>query len=198
MKKIIITILGATAALLLAIGGCAYELYQVNRVVDPDRLSQVQTVAVAPFRYFHDWTGYFRDIYRDAGLDSPTVEKIDQIEATFLTEDVLLARGYEILAWPVVGEEVEWEPGKSSEKRKRVLASVREAGADAMLLQKGKSMCPKMYRCRAEVAMKLIDANNGELLWEAEGSGETLLAHGDEMRAAVNEVLSTLPRPRKN
>ena len=95
-------ILGVTVSLLIAIGGCAYEIYQVNRVVNPSRLSAVRTVSVAPFRYTHDWTGYFRDIYHDAGLDSPTVKKIDQIEATFLTEDVLLRRGYELLAWPVV------------------------------------------------------------------------------------------------
>lgn len=197
MRKIVLLILIATVTLLMAIGGCAYELYHVNRVVNPDRLSQIHTVAVAPFRYSHDWTGYFQDIYRDAGLDSPTVEKIDQIEATFVTEDVLLKRGYELLAWPASAEDIGWDLGKSKIKLKKLLSSILKSGADAVLLQRGRSRCPKMYRCKAEVEMKLIDAVSGTLLWEGQGSGETLLSQGDEMRAAVEEVLSSLPRPRR-
>jgi len=195
MRKVVIGALMVAVSLLMAIGGCAYELYQVNRVVNPDRLSGVRTVAVAPFRYANDWTGYFRDIYRDAGLDSPAVKKIDRIEATFLTESVLLKRGYKLLAWPVSAEDIEWETGKLGEKLKDLLVKIRESGADAVLLQRGRSHCPKMHSCKAEIEMKLLDSANCALLWEGKGTGETLLAHGDEMRAAVEEVLSSLPRP---
>ncbi len=198
MRKVVIAVLIVAVSLLMAIGGCAYELYQVNRVVNPGRLSGVRTVAVAPFRYTHDWTGYFQDIYRDAGLDSPTVKKIDQIEATFLTEGVLLKRGYELLAWPVAAGDLGWGTGKSGKELKELLVSFRKAGADAVLLQRGRSHCPKLHSCKAEIEMKLLDSANGALLWEGRGTGETLLAHGDEMRAAVEEVLSSLPRPRRN
>ena len=197
MRKVVIGTLMVALSLLMAIGGCAYELYQVNRVVNPDRLSGVRVVAVAPFRYTNDWTGYFRDIYRDAGLDSPTVKKIDHIEATFLTESVLLKRGYKLMAWPVSAEDVGWETGKSGKKLKELLVSFRKSGADAVLLQRGRSHCPKLHSCKAEIEMKLLDSANGALLWEGKGTGETLLAHGDEMRAAVEEVLSSLPRPRR-
>ncbi len=197
MRKVVLVALGVTVFLLMAIGGCAYEIYQVNRMVNPGRLSTVRTVAVVPFRYSHDWTGYFRDIYRNAGLDSPTVKKIDQVEATFLTEEVLLKRGYELLAWPVAAEGLGWETGWSRKELDKLLSSFRKSGADAILLQRGKSQCPKLYRCKAEIEMKLLDAASGALLWEGRGTGETLLAHGDEMRAAVEEVLSSLPRPLK-
>ena len=197
MRKVVLVLLTLAVSLLMAVGGCAYELYQVNRVVNPDRLSRVRTVAVAPFRYSHDWTGYFRDIYRDAGLDYPTVKKIDQVEATFLTEGVLLKRGYDLLAWPVSNEDIKWEISKSQKKLKILLSSFRKSGADAVLLQRGRSRCPKIYRCKAEIEMRLLDVASGALLWEGQGSGETLLSHGDEMRAAVERVLSSLPRSKR-
>ncbi len=197
MRKVVLVVLTLAVSLLMAVGGCAYQLYQVNRVVNPDRLSRVRTVAVAPFRYSHDWTGYFRDIYRDAGLDYPAVEIIDQIEATFLTEGFLLKRGYDLLAWPVSEEDIKWEISKSQKKLKILLSSFRKSGADAVLLQRGRSRCPKIYRCKAEIEMRLLDVASGALLWEGQGSGETLLSHGDEMRAAVERVLSSLPRSKK-
>ena len=94
--------------LLAAIGlaGCAYEVGGNARALDPGRVSRLRKVSVAPFRYRNDWTGYFRDIYRKAGVEPPSIRKAEKIEATFLIEDALSERGFELLSWPKGAGEV--------------------------------------------------------------------------------------------
>ena len=153
----------------------------------PQRLTQVRRVAVARFGYAHDWTGQFRDIYRRANVLPPPGDKVDNLDRTFLLEDALAARGYEALPWPG-GEEEPAEP-PSAALRERL----QGLGAQALLLAQGGSACGSLERCSARVSLSLWEAGSGALLWRGEGEAATLLAQGDEMKAAVEEALAGLP-----
>lgn len=196
--------------LLLAAGGCAYELHSQSRVADPDRLARLRKIAVAPFRYPHDWTGYFREIYRSAGLMAPRVKKIDEVESSFLPEGALLKRGYAVPAWPEKFRGFHWR-GEGDEGKKipgaknlgknlgealaAARAAARAAGAEAVLLLKGRSRCPDMNRCVSEVEMRLVDSETGTLIWTSRATSASLIGQGNEMRAAVEKALEALPPP---
>ena len=191
--------------LLLAAVGCAYELHSESRVADPGRLARLRKVAVAPFRYPHNWTGYFRDIYRSAGLTPPQAKKIDEVESSFLPEGTLLKRGYTVPAWPGKMRGFRWRgeggdsnnPGAkdSGNNLGEVLAAARAAGAEAVLLLKGRSRCLDMNRCMSEVEMRLVDSGTGALIWTSRATGASLIGQGNEMRAAVEKALEALPPP---
>ncbi|MEE9255723.1 MAG: DUF4136 domain-containing protein [bacterium] len=189
--------------LIRAAGGCAYELHSESRVADPGRLARLRKVAVAPFRYPHDWTGYFRDIYRSAGLTPPPAKKIEEVESSFLPEGALLKRGYTVPAWPGKMRGFRWGgEGKKIPGAKvlgnnlgEALAAARAAGAGAVLLLKGRSRCPDMNRCVSEVEMRLVDSGTGALIWTSRATGASLIGQGNEMRAAVEKALEALPPP---
>jgi hypothetical protein len=183
-------------ALLTGVAGCAYGVYQDSRVVNPGRLAEIRFIAVAPFRYPHRWTGYFRDIYRKAGLIPPAVEKVDQVEATFLPVGVLIDRGYEVRNWPFKAGKVKWAGGAPGPGMKKALLKILPSGVEAALLIRGQSECPEIYHCIAVVNMWLVDARTGSLLWKSKAEGTTLIGQGNEMRAAVEEALGALPAPR--
>ncbi len=175
----------AWLALMMSAGGCAYGVTHQTEIVHPERLARVRSVAVAPFRYALHWTGFFRDIYESAGLDPPQVEKVEKVEATFLPEGVLMALGYEVKGWPAGAGKVEWKDGAPGAESYDALRKIRAAGAEAVLLVRGKSNCLKTYRCVAEVDMKLVDTESGAVIWESRAEGSSLIAQGNEMRAAV-------------
>ncbi len=189
--------------LILAAGGCAYELRSESRVADPGRLARLRKVAVAPFRYPHDWTGYFREIYRSAGLRPPPAKKIDEVESSFLPEGALLKRGYAVPPWPGKMRGFRWRgegggkkiPGArvSTKNLGEALAAARAAGAEAVLLLKGRSRCSDMNRCMSEVEMRLVDSGTGALIWTSRATGASLIGQGNEMRAAVENALEALP-----
>ncbi len=180
-------------ALLAALaGGCAYDVRREAESPAPGRLARLRRVAVAPFRYENDWTGYFRDIYRRAGAAPPPERKAERIEATFLLEDALAGRGYELVEWPG-GEPA--PGGEGAAALKDLPALLRGAGAEAALLARGGSRCESLDLCTAWVELRLVEAAGGRVVWRAEGSAATLFAQGDEMRAAVQGALSALPGP---
>jgi hypothetical protein len=180
----------AAALLALAAGsvGCSYQISGNMEVFAPGKLEGVRRVAVAPFSYPHDWTGHFRDIYRRADVPPPPGRKVDRIEATFLVEDALAARGYRTLPWP--NDEEVLAPGQPPAA---LLNRLRARGVQAVLLVRGSTRCESADMCAARVAMTLWDAAGGERLWTAEASAQTLIFLGDEMQAAVREALSGLP-----
>jgi hypothetical protein len=195
--------------MVLAAGGCAYELHSHSRVADPGRLARLRKIAVAPFRYPHDWTGYFREIYCSAGLKPPRVKKIDEVESSFLPEGALLKRGYAVPAWPEKFRGFHWKgEGDERGKGKKIsgakdlgknltaaLQAARAAGAEAVLLLKGWSRCPDMNRCESEVEMRLVDSETGAPIWTSRATGASLIGQGNEMRAAVEKALEALPPP---
>lgn len=189
----------AVFVLMLAAGGCAYGIFHEAETLRPERLARVRRIVVVPFRYSHRWTGFFRGIYLSAGLEPPPVEKVENIEATFLPEGVLLARGYELKDMPEPdggpGGLAGWEEDMPEEKRRAALARFQAAGAQAFLVVNGSSNCPQLFHCLAEVEMKLMDAEAGLVLWRSKAKGETLIGQGNEMRAAVEEALIALPSP---
>ncbi len=71
----------------------------------------------------------------------------------------------------------------------------RAAGAEAVLLLKGRSRCPEMNRCVSEVEMRLVDSETGALIWTSRATGASLIGQGNEMRAAVEKALEALPPP---
>lgn len=176
------------AAALAALAGCAYEVAGRVEVMAPGRLAGVRRVAVAPFRYPNDWTGHFQDVYRRADVPPPPGRRVDLVEATFLIEDALAARGYPTLPWPA-GEE-EAPPGPPP---RALLERLRGRGIEAALLVHGESRCESLERCAARVAMALWETAGGALLWRAEATAATLLHQGDEMKAAAEEALAGLP-----
>ncbi|MBI3127023.1 MAG: hypothetical protein HYZ11_05420 [Candidatus Tectomicrobia bacterium] len=177
------------AALLLWCAGCGYQLSGQAEVFNSGELEGVRRVAVAPFAYPYDWTGYFRDIYRKAGVPAPPGSKVDRIEATFLVEEALAARGYEPLPWPGGEEAPPVMPSKA------LLGRLREGGHPAMLAARGDARCESVDACTARVSLTLW-STEGERLWSAEASASTLIHQGDEMKAAIQEALSGLPRRR--
>ncbi|MFC1491257.1 hypothetical protein ACFLQ0_01530 [Nitrospinota bacterium] len=181
--------------MVLGAGGCAYEIHQEGQVVNPKRLFRIQTVVVMPFRYLHDWTGYFREIYRSAGLEPPQVEKIDDVEATFLPEGALLKRGYTVRSWPSKMKKFSWSEGITGAKFKEALSAIQASGAEAVLFLRGRSVCLRIHHCVAAVDIKMVDAENGTLIWKSKATGSTFISHGNEMRAAIEEALDALPSP---
>ncbi len=181
--------------LLMLASGCAYGLSRTSEIINPERLARVRSVTVVPFRYSHHWTGFFRGIYRAADIDPPAAEKVERIEATFLPEGVLVARGYEVLDWPDAAGELAWKEGVPEAGDRATLLKVLTAGAGAVLVIRGWSECPGIHHCMAEVEMKLIDAEEGSVLWKSRAEGETLVGQGNEMLAAVEEALAGLPGP---
>ncbi len=184
---------------MFAAGGCAYGISHEAESLRPERLARVRRIVVVPFRYSHRWTGFFQGIYKSAGLEPPPVEKVESIEATFLPEGVLWERGYELKDMPKPGGSPTgspvWEDDMPEGKRRAALARFQAAGAQAFLVVKGRSNCPQLYHCLAEVEMKLMDAESGLVLWRSKAKGETLIGQGNEMRAAIEEALVPLPAP---
>lgn len=193
----------AVLALVSAAGGCAYGISHEAEVLMPERLARVRQVVVVPFRYPHRWTGFFRGIYKSAGLEPPPVEKVENVEATFLLEVELWERGYELKDMPKLdgllggepGDFLDWEADMPEGKRRAALAKFQAAGAQAFLVAGGHSNCPAVYHCIAEVEIKLMDAEAGLVIWQSKARGETLIGQGNEMRAAVEEALAALPAP---
>jgi len=183
-------------ALLAWLVGCNYTIYQESRVVNPERLSEIRNIAVAPFRYSHRWTGYFRDIYRKAGLVPPPVEKMEEVEATFLPVGVLIDRGFKVRDWPSKSIKFKWTRGALGPGVKKELLKTLPLGVQAGLLIRGGSECPELFHCIAVVEIWLVDARTGSLLWKSKAEGSTLLGQGNEMRAAVEDALGELPSPR--
>ncbi len=181
--------------LLMGAGGCAYGLSRTAEIINPERLARVRSVTVAPFRYPHRWTGFFRGIYRSAEIDPPAKEKVERIEATFLPEGVLVARGYEVLKWPAAAGEMIWREEAPEAGDRAALLKVLTSGAEAVLMLRGRSECREIHHCVAEVEMKLIDAEGGSVLWKSRAEGETLIGQGNEMLAAVEEALADLTGP---
>ncbi len=181
--------------LLMGAGGCAYGLSRTAEIINPERLARVRSVTVAPFRYPHRWTGFLRGIYRSAEIDPPAEEKVERIEATFLPEGVLVARGYEVLKWPAAAGEMIWREEAPEAGDRAALLKVLTSGAEAVLMLRGRSECREIHHCVAEVEMKLIDAEGGSVLWKSRAEGETLIGQGNEMLAAVEEALADLTGP---
>ena len=181
--------------LLMGAGGCAYGLSRTAEIINPERLARVRSVTVAPFRYPHRWTGFLRGIYRSAEIDPPAKEKVERIEATFLPEGVLVARGYEVLKWPAAAGEMIWREEAPEAGDRAALLKVLTSGAEAVLMLRGRSECREIHHCVAEVEMKLIDAEGGSVLWKSRAEGETLIGQGNEMLAAVEEALADLTGP---
>ncbi len=179
--------------LALAAGGCAYEVRGEGEAARPERLARLRKVAVTPFRYSHDWTGQFRAIYRRAEVTPPELKKVDMVEATFLPEDALAARGYEIALLPkgMTAAPLGLEAGMGWVRER--LARLRARGAEGVLLTVGESRCLSLGLCTARVEMAILDARDGALLWRGRAEGSTLFAQGDEMRAAVRRALADLP-----
>lgn len=175
------------AAGLAALAGCAYEVTGRVEAVDPQGLRGAGRVAVARFGYVHEWTGQFRDIYRQAGVPPPAGEKADSLDRTFLIEDALSARGYAAVPWPP-GEEEPTEPPSAG-----LRARLGREGIGALLLAQGESACASVARCTARVSLSLWDTARGALLWRGGAEAATLIRQGDEMKAAVEEALAGLP-----
>ena len=200
----------AALLLFLAVGaaGCAYQIRQSAEALAPQDLGRVRRIAVVPFRYFHDWTGYFRDVYARAGVPPRPERKVDRKEATFLPEVALAERDYEVIPWPreisaPFSNVMEETPkGGGNSKMVALIGHVRpalprlqNAGAQAVLLTVGESQCESIDLCNARVSMLLIDARDGRPLWRARAAGTTFLSLGDEMRAAVERAVAALPGP---
>ena len=193
------------SVLMFMTGGCAYGISHEAETLRPEGLARGRRIVVVPFRYSHRWTGFVRGIYKSAGLEPPSVEKMEKIEATFLLEGILLKRGYEVkelpesLSLPVglpvgsLASSLGWGDDLLGEKRQAALARIQASGAQAFLVVRGKSNCPQLYHCLAEVEMKLMDTESGEVLWRSKATGETLIGQGNEMLAAVEEALGPLP-----
>jgi hypothetical protein len=200
----------AAPILFLAVGaaGCAYQIRQSAEALAPQDLGRVRRIAVVPFMYFHDWTGYFRDVYARAGVPPRPERKVDRKEATFLPEVALAKKDYEVIPWPreisaPFSNVMEETPkGGGNSKMAVLIGHVRAAlpriqntGAQAVLLTEGESQCESLDLCTARVRMLLIDVRDGRPLWRARAGGTTFFSLGDEMRAAVERAVAALPGP---
>ncbi len=200
----------AAPILLLAVGaaGCAYQVRHSAEALAPQDLGRVRRIAVVPFMYLHDWTGYFRDVYARAGVPPRPERKVDRKEATFLPEVALAEKDYEVIPWPreisVPFSNVMEETPKGGGNSKMTvlighvraaLPRLQNAGAQAVLLTEGESQCESIDLCNARVSMLLIDARDGRPLWRARAGGTTFFSLGDEMRAAVERAVAALPGP---
>ena len=151
-------------------------------------MARVRSVTVAPSAIPTAGRGSLRGIYRSAEIDPPAEEKVERIEATFLPEGVLVARGYEVLKWPAAAGEMIWREEAPEAGDRAALLKVLTSGAEAVLMLRGRSECREIHHCVAEVEMKLIDAEGGSVLWKSRAEGETLIGQGNEMLAAVEEA----------
>lgn len=183
----------ALVGLAVLAAGCAYEISGSGRILYPDRLEAVRKIAVAPYVYTHDWTGQFRDIYRQAGVPALRGEKRERIEGTFLLENYTAARGYALIPWPAPEKAV---PAPLSERiawvRKK-LSRLRAAGAQGVLVAAGESSCRTIEYCHARFEVVLLDTEKGRVLWKWASEGNTLLSQGDEMAALVKNALESIP-----
>lgn len=177
--------------------GCAYEVRRGGEAIDAARLGQLRKVAVAPFRYWHDWTGLFRAIYREAAVKAPPGRKADPMEATFLPEDALARRGYVIVPWPEAAGDLPERPGERLSRVRARLPALRAAGAEGILLATGESRCESRDLCSAEVKILLIDGGDGRVVWRGYGRAVTLFSQGDEMQAAVRGAMCGIPMNRE-
>ena len=180
---------------LLAMAGCAYEVSTIRVVAKPGRIRALERVVVAPFRYPSDWTGLFRHVYAQAGLEAPDVKKIEMIEGAFLIRDAVTAKGYLVLRWPKELEKIKADDLRNAggEIAEGHLAALRRSGAQAVVLAQGGRTCEDVEVCVARVEIRLLDLSSQEDLWKSEASATTALSQGDEMKAAVAEAFDAFP-----
>lgn len=183
------------AFLLLAMAGCAYEVSTIRVVAKPGRIRALERVVVAPFRYPSDWTGLFRHVYAQAGLEAPGGRKIEMIEGAFLIRDAVTAKGYLVLRWPEELEKIKADDLRNAggEIAEDHLAALKGSGAQAVVIAQGGRTCEDVEVCVARVEIRLLDLSSQEDLWKSEASATTALSQGDEMKAAVAEAFDAFP-----
>ena len=181
---------------LLVVSSCAYEVSTIQGVARPGKIRTLERIAVAPFHYPSDWTGLFRDVYAQAGLKAPEGKKIELIQGAFLVRDALSAKGYMVLRWPKELEKTKVDDllNAEGEIAKTHLETLRDSGAQAVVLARGGRTCADVEVCTARVEIRLLDLGSQEELWESEAGATTALSQGDEMKAAVHEALDEFPR----
>ena len=180
---------------LLAMAGCAYEVSSVQGVAIPGRIRALERVVVAPFRYPSDWTGLFRHVYAQAGLEAPDVRKVEMIEGAFLIRDAVTAKGYLVLRWPKTLEKIKADDllNAEGEIAEGHLSALKRSGAQAVVLAQGGRTCEDVEVCVARVEIRLLDLSSQEDLWKSEASATTALSQGDEMKAAVAGAFDAFP-----
>ena len=180
---------------LLLLPGCAYEISTIQGVAKPEKIQTIERISVAPFRYPSDWTGLFRDVYAQAGIEAPDVRKIEMLEGAFLIRDALSAKGYLALRWPEELEKKEADDllNASGEIAGVHLAALKSSGAQAVVLAKGVRTCENVEVCMGRVEIRLIVLGSQETLWESQAAATTAFSQGDEMKAAVAEALAAFP-----
>ena len=180
---------------LLVVSSCAYEISTIQGVAKPEKIQTIERISVAPFRYPSDWTGLFRDVYAQAGIEAPDVRKIEMLEGAFLIRDALTSKGYVVLRWPEEIEQV--KPGDLLNARGGIagdrLAALKRSGAQAVVLAEGGRTCEDVEVCVARVEIRLMDLGSRETLWESQAAATTAFSQGDEMKAAVAEALAAFP-----
>ena len=180
---------------LLVMAGCAYEVSSIQGVAMPGRIQALERVAVAPFRYPSDWTGLFRHVYAQAGLEAPDVRKIEMIEGAFLIRDAIAAKGYLVHRWPKELEKIKADDLRNAEGgiAEVHLAALQRSGAQAVIVAGGGRDCGDIEVCVAKVEIRLVDLSSRETLWESQSAATTAFSQGDEMKAAIAEALDAFP-----
>lgn len=180
---------------LVLVPACAYEVTTIRVVAKPERIRALERVVVAPFRYPSDWTGLFRHVYAQAGLEAPDVKKIEMIEGAFLIRDAVTAKGYLVLRWPEELEKIKADDLRNAggEIAEGHLAALKGSGAQAVVLAQGGRTCEDVEVCVARVEIRLLDLSSQEDLWKSEASATTALSQGDEMKAAVSQAFDAFP-----
>lgn len=180
---------------LLVMAGCAYEVSLVQGVAKPARIRALERVAVAPFRYPSDWTGLFRHVYAQAGLEAPDVRKIEMVEGAFLIRDALAAKGYLVHRWPKELEKIKADDLRNAEggTAEIHLAALERSGAQAVMIARGGRTCEDVEVCVARVEIRLVDLSSRETLWQSQAMATTAFSQGDEMKAAVAEAFAAFP-----
>ena len=183
------------AASFLVMAGCAYEVSSIQGVAMPGRIRALERVAVAPFRYPSDWTGLFRHVYAQAGLEAPDVRKIEMVEGAFLIRYALAAKGYKVLRWPKELEKKKTEDLLNAEGgiAGDHLAALERSGAQAVVIAGGGRDCEDVEVCVAKVKIRLVDLISQETIWESQSAATTAFSQGDEMKAAVAEAFAAFP-----
>lgn len=184
---------------LLLLSGCAYRTDARALVGPPDGLP-ANVLLVAPLAYEHDWTGFYRSMFRGLRVEPRGERRVERRELTFLLEDLLTRRGYEVRAWKKEWGEgrlppASWEGAGLRGFIERRRALLEGTGAQALVFNHALSRCTSRIRCEASLQIAVVDLKEGTLLWRGSARAESYFDQGDEMRAALEAALERFPPP---
>ena len=93
-----------------------------------------------------------------------------------------------VLRWPMELEKTKADDllNAEGEIAGAHLGTLRDSGAQAVVLARGGRTCADVEVCAARVEIRLLDLGSQEELWQSEAGATTALSQGDEMKAAVS------------